>query len=58
VLIFANLDRFWIADFAGMEMKRLDELYSGKGQIGFRWYRRMDSRVVDTTAVKYLQMKA
>lgn len=58
VLIFANLDRFWIADFAGMEMKRLDELYSGKGQIGFRWYRRMDSRVVDATAVKYLQMKA
>jgi HK97 family phage major capsid protein len=40
-----------------MAVQRLDELFAATGQIGFRWYRRMDSKVMLSEAFSYLTMK-
>jgi HK97 family phage major capsid protein len=53
-VLFGDLSYFWIADFGGEEMKRLNELYAGTGQIGFRWYSRFDSHVMLSAALKVL----
>ena len=37
-------------------IKRLEELYAASGQIGFRAYKRFDSRVLLSAALKYLTM--
>jgi HK97 family phage major capsid protein len=57
VIAFGDLSYFWIADFGQMDMKRLDELYAETYEIGFRWYKRFDSRVVLSEAIKYLEMQ-
>jgi HK97 family phage major capsid protein len=56
-MVFGDFSFFWIAEFAGMAVQRLDELFAATGQIGFRWYRRMDSRVMLSEAFSYLTMK-
>lgn len=53
-VLFGDLSYFWIADFAGMEMKRLNELYAGNGQVGFTWFNRIDSHVMLSAALKVL----
>lgn len=53
-VLFGDLSYFWIADFGGEEMKRLNELYAGNGQVGFRWYSRFDSHVMLSAALKVL----
>jgi HK97 family phage major capsid protein len=45
-MIFGDFSYFWIAEFSDMAVQRLDQLFAATGQIGFRWYRRMDSRVM------------
>lgn len=58
-IVFADLrSSFIIADFAGLEMKRLEELYAATGQVGFRWFKRFDSRVVLSSAAKVLTQAA
>jgi HK97 family phage major capsid protein len=57
-LLFGDLSYFWIADFAGLEFKRLEELYAETGHIGFRWYLRNDSRVMLPEAIRVLQQSA
>jgi HK97 family phage major capsid protein len=56
-MVFGDFSFFWIAEFSGMAVQRLDELFAATGQIGFRWYRRMDSRVMLSEAFSYLTMK-
>lgn len=56
ILLFGEFARFKIVDFAALEMKRLDELYSANGQVGFRWYKRFDANVTISAALKYLAL--
>ena len=56
VIAFGDLGYYWIADRTGVEIKRLDELYAAKGQVGFRGTKRVDGKVVQAEAIKLLQM--
>lgn len=58
-IVFGDTRRyFWISDFASGQaaFKRLDELYAGTGQVGFRWSKRFDSNVMLSAAIKSLVM--
>jgi HK97 family phage major capsid protein len=57
-LTMANFDYFYIADRGGINVQRLDELYAGNGQVGFRAYRRIDGALVQGAAGSVLTMKA
>lgn len=58
ILVFGDLSYYWIVDFGGEAMKRLDELYAATGQVGFRAYRRVDGRVMLGAAIQVLRVKA
>lgn len=46
LMVFGNPKYYQIVDFGSMSMKRLEELYAGNGQVGFRAYRRMDGNIL------------
>lgn len=56
-IAFGDFSYFWIADRIGIQMQRLNELYSGNGQVGFRAYMRTDSALLLPEAVKKLKLK-
>ena len=58
VIAFGDLDYYWIADRTDMDVRRLNELYAENGQVGFRGSRRVDAKMVQSEAVKLLQMHA
>jgi HK97 family phage major capsid protein len=58
VVLFGDLSYYWVADFGGISLKRLDELYAASGQVGFRFFRRIDARVMLADALQVLQMAA
>lgn len=53
VIVFGDLNYFWIVDFGQESIRRLDELYAGTGQVGFRAYRRISSYVMFSEAIVY-----
>ena len=53
-VLFGDMSYYWIADFSGMEMKRLNELYAANGQVGFTWYSRFDAHVMLSAAIKVI----
>lgn len=53
-VLFGDLSYYWVADFGGMEMKRLNELYAANGQVGFTWYSRFDAHVMLSAAIKVI----
>jgi len=53
-VLFGDMSYYWIADFGGMEMKRLNELYAANGQVGFTWYSRFDAHVMLSAAIKVI----
>jgi len=53
VIIFGDLSFYWIVDFGSESVRRLDELYSGNGQVGFRAYRRIGGNVMLDDAIVY-----
>ena len=55
-IVFGDLSYYWIADFGGLSFVRLNERYSDIGQIGFRWYKRMDANVMLSEAIKCLRL--
>ncbi|MCD6433705.1 MAG: phage major capsid protein [Sulfurimonas sp.] len=55
---FGDMSYYFIKDRKAMTMKRLDELYSTTGHIGFRVDKRVDGKLVLPDAVKVLQMAA
>lgn len=57
-LCFCDPMYFWIIDFGGESIKRLDELYASMGQVGFRAYRRVDSRIMLQEAIQVMKVKA
>ncbi len=56
VIIFGDFRYYWVVERAGMEIKRLDELYAATGHIGFAAYMRVDGRVVLPEAFTSLRM--
>lgn len=53
-MAFGDFKYFTIADRAGIEIKRLDELYAGNGQVGWRTSKRFDSKVTISEAIQYM----
>ena len=43
---------YWIRDVGSLYVQRLNELYAGTGQIGFRVWQRVDGKQVDALAIK------
>lgn len=54
-IIFADLSQYYIVERMGMTMQRLNELYAGNGQIGFRFMKRIDGKMVDPKAITFFQ---
>jgi HK97 family phage major capsid protein len=57
-VLFADFSYFKIVDRKGLEIKTLNELYAANGQVGWRAYKRYDSKVLLATAVQILQQSA
>ena len=45
-IVFGDFSYFQIADRGGMTIQRLDELYAGKGLVGFQVTKRVDAKVI------------
>lgn len=56
-ILFGDLSYYWIGDRQGIAFRRLNELYAGKGQVGFMASKRLDGRTVLPEAIQLLQMK-
>ena len=57
-IIFGDLDYYWIGDRQGITFRRLNELYAGKGQVGFMASKRLDGKTVLSEAIQILQQHA
>ena len=57
VMIFGDLQYYWIVDRQGRVFKRLNELFATSGQVGFMTTQRMDGKMVLPEAVKVMQVK-
>ncbi len=57
-MAFGDFRYFRIVDFAGLYVQRLNELYSETGEIGFRGFKRVESKVVLPEAIKLLRQSA
>ena len=58
VMVFGDMNYYWIADREGRKFQRLNELYAPTGQVGFLASQRVDGKLILPEAVKVLQMKA
>jgi HK97 family phage major capsid protein len=56
--VFGNFHYYRIQDRVGIAIQRLNELYSGNGQVGFRLYKRLDGKCVLTEAFTSLVLAA
>ena len=57
-IAFADLSDYWLIERQPLSMKRLRELYSLQGQIGFQAIERLDGKLIQPDAIKILQMRA
>ncbi len=57
-IIFGDLSYYWIGDRQGITFRRLNELYAGKGQVGFMASKRLDGKTVLSEAIQILQQHA
>ena len=57
-MFFGDLKHLWIVDRKSLSLKRLDELYAEKDQIGFRLRKRMDAAPVLRDPFRILVRKA
>lgn len=53
--LYGDFSKFIIRDVAGMAIKRSNEVYMETDQVVFVGFMRTDSRLMDTTAVKYMR---
>lgn len=56
-IVFGDFNYYWIGERAGFNFKRLDELYSANGQVGFRGDARLDGHPMIAEAFKILIQK-
>lgn len=57
VMAFGDFKYYWIADRQGRSFKRLNELFSMTGQVGFLASQRVDGKLILPEAVKTLTVK-
>ena len=55
-IAFGDLSYYWVIERQPLTVKRLSELYSVQGQIGFTAFERLDGKLILPEAVKVLQM--
>jgi len=55
-VLFGDFKKFRVLDRRGLYFQRLNEIAATSGQVGFLAYRRYDSMLIDTAAIKYIQM--
>lgn len=53
-VLFGDFSKFYIRLVNGMGVVRFDELYMANLQIGFMFYQRFDSELIDSNAIKHL----
>jgi len=58
VMAFGDFSYYHIGDRVGLTIQRLNELYAGTGQVGFRATRRVDGLLTLAEAVKLMVMHA
>ena len=58
IALFGDYSYYWIADRKARSLRRLNELFSTTGQVGFLATQRVDGKLTLLEAVKVLQMKA
>jgi len=56
VMMFGDWSKFVIRNVKGFAIKRSDEIYFETGQVAFMGWERFDSRVMNTNALKYLDL--
>ena len=54
-IIFADLAQYYIVDRIGMSVLRLGEKYADTGQVGFRFSKRTEGKMIDPKAITYFQ---
>ncbi len=54
VAIFGDLSYYYIVDRQSISIQRLNELYAGNGQVGFRIFKRTDGKLTLATAAYHL----
>lgn len=54
-MLFGDFSYYTIADRGTMALQRLNELYAGNGQIGWRVHARVDGKLTVSEAVKHLK---
>jgi HK97 family phage major capsid protein len=52
-IVFGDMSNYTIADRSGSSLQRLNELYAATGQIGFRYNKRTDGKVTNSTGIVY-----
>lgn len=55
-IAFGDFSYFWIGDRGNRAIKRLNEIYSDRGMVGFRVTHRVDGRLVLPEAIKTLKI--
>lgn len=58
VMAFGDFSFYRIADRTGLQIQRLNELYAGNGQVGFRCTRRNDGLLLVAEAIQLMVMHA
>ncbi len=56
-VLFGDFSYYWIGDRGKRSLKRLNELYADKGQVGFQTTQRVDAKLILPEAIKTLQIK-
>lgn len=56
-ILFGDFSYFWIAEKGKRNIKRLSEKYADEGMIGYLTFQRVDAKIVDTEAIKSLEIK-
>ena len=57
-ILYGDFKQFRILDRKGLYFQRLNEIAATSGQVGFLAYRRYDSALLKSDAIKYLAMKS
>lgn len=56
-VLFGDFSYYWIGDRGKRSLKRLNELFADKGQVGFQATQRVDAKLVLPKAIKALEIK-
>ena len=55
-VLFSDLSQYWIADRGNRSLRRYDEIFADRGEIGFSLIERIDGKLLIPEAVKVVRM--